>query len=478
MDKLSYKLIIDKINKRHVDLLHLMLESNKPILLTTLMNYCKVSMRTIKSDFEFFKEMFPDNIYFTKYHGHLAIELIGTLDPIEEYQKSLIENNPLFLVIENSFFSEHETVDSLAEELFISSSTLRKYLNHLKNVLSDYDLSLNLNPIQITGNEFNIRFFYFSYFEQHPEARKLNVLSAEKTAYNTISLLTERFKKILTIDYHRLTNWQIIVEHRLAQKRYVHFDETVYLNYCNDQAFIMLHEALQETFSEHILGELNKHEMLYSYLIILDTVLYDKEAYFFVNDFFERLIVFEPMTTAFFKESNLPFSSHMELKTMLQAFLANLTALTDLTPLFQKNDAQLTIFAKEKYPEIMNRWLSLLNIYSTFVYKEEVAVSLTILTIANIKRNKRVLLSLSGTPATINYYKILVEKLLPREVDLLCHSNQPLDNSLIKKMEIDLCIYNYKPEAPITFCKTVDISKMSLKSELEKPELTSYFYSL
>ncbi|MDN6840552.1 MAG: helix-turn-helix domain-containing protein, partial [Tetragenococcus halophilus] len=61
-------------------------------------------------------------------------------------------------------------IDDLADELFVSRSTLQSDINDVRNIVKKYHLSLEQKPnygIKITGNEMDIRFCISEYVFNH-----------------------------------------------------------------------------------------------------------------------------------------------------------------------------------------------------------------------------------------------------------------------------------------------------------------------
>lgn len=94
-------------------------------------------------------------------------------------------------------YDETKTVFELAEELYISSSTLFRLIKKLNLSLADYYVQVQTNPCKlISENEESIRYFYISYFSE----RYNNLEWPFKTINQTIfeQLLTFIAKKTIS----------------------------------------------------------------------------------------------------------------------------------------------------------------------------------------------------------------------------------------------------------------------------------------
>lgn len=85
---------------------------------------------------------------------------------IDVFQRSIFKTSPAFQLLELIFLNERYTSSELEELLFISASSLSRLVTQTKNVLAQYQLSLNTNPFKVTGDEALIRRFYSMFFKE------------------------------------------------------------------------------------------------------------------------------------------------------------------------------------------------------------------------------------------------------------------------------------------------------------------------
>lgn len=118
---------------------------------------------------------------------------------VEYLYETILSNSTEFKIIETVFFDKTHTVDSLAEKLYLSTSTVRRLIKRINEALVSEDFSISLTPLKIVGNETNICNFIIYYISEKYTGRKkpfsriqLNVLdkmfiSATKSNGHTVN---------------------------------------------------------------------------------------------------------------------------------------------------------------------------------------------------------------------------------------------------------------------------------------------------
>ncbi|MBO0441229.1 helix-turn-helix domain-containing protein [Candidatus Enterococcus ikei] len=464
MNKIGYNLLIDASTKRKITVLNLLLESDLPLLMSELAQICKVSPKTLRRDAQSLVELFPESVVFE--NSSLFLNTAVDINPVLSYIEDEVKNNILFSIVEDTFYGRSETIDYLSEKFFIAESTLRKHLSILKEVLDEFDLTLSLSPIEILGDEINIRYFYFHFFEQvadfshnsYPEQKQADL-------YALLRNLTHTYGLILNVDYHRLIRWLAVSEQRIKQNKLVYLKQEIHEKYAKNDVFLVLKNAINQTLNANIYSRINDAEIIFSFLISLDTIVYDEKSYFLPNSFLSEMESFEHLATEFFQYSNLSYSLNVELKAIIKAFLVNEQALQELSPLFQKNNSDFKLLMEKKYPKTIALWNDILKNHDDFLYKEDLAASLTSLTEAKVNRRSKVLFALSGTSAETTYYKYLAHKYVPKTAELSFIFNQPIDNNLIERLDIDICICNFPLPPSSLNCTFFKFSSVPLDRE-------------
>ncbi|WP_317913448.1 helix-turn-helix domain-containing protein [Carnobacterium maltaromaticum] len=481
MNDLTLKLLIDKSVKRKVHILSFLLESPTAVPIVELEILCGVSIKTLQQDIAYLIEMLPENLRIVIRNKQNALENVGENIRIHEFVNYLVKNNPLFSVIEAIFEGKKQSVLRVAEELFITEATLRKHLVILKKVLTEYNLTLTTVPLEIIGSEIDIRFFYFHYFRHAHTKAQLEIPDELDNFFNEGLIQTEKAKANLNLDYQQMIYWFTITNKRRAQKKYVSLDEGLILKYANNRGYLNFSNNVQKLFETNtikIIEELNDQEMLYSYILLFSVIFYDGDSggYYFTDDFYRDLDAFDELVESYFVQSKLIFSLNMEFNVIVKAFLMNVTLLNDLSPMFQKVSSQLRRLAEEKYPETLINWLDLLKEKAQFTYPYDVAVSLTLLTAAKARSHKRVLFCFTGETTSLSYLKTRALRTVPNEMEVHFYFNHTLDDILLKKGDVDICVFNFQPLHPLSFSQLIQLSV--LPSEAEWAELLLQLHTL
>jgi len=111
------------------------------------------------------RSSFPDLIFHSSTNG---IRIINTDDSdIEMVYHHFFKHSTHFSILEFIFFNEGCDTDSICKEFYISSSSLYRIIRHINKIIKkQYRFEISLNPVRITGNEIDIRYFFAQYFSE------------------------------------------------------------------------------------------------------------------------------------------------------------------------------------------------------------------------------------------------------------------------------------------------------------------------
>ncbi|MDA9470585.1 helix-turn-helix domain-containing protein [Enterococcus sp. 5H] len=447
MDNLHFSLINDQATKRRIRILVKISETSSPLDVQLLIKELNIHKSTFYSDYNFLIATFPDTICLIEFKNKTVLKRIADSSIIKENIKKLLNDQPLPIIIESIFNGSLETITHYCEKLYISVSSIRQLLTLLKKVLKEFDLTISTNPINIIGNEISIRYFYFQYFRYTQE--NLSIFSNSSHLdfiYHIIREISIDYGSVLSTDYYRLSHWLLIVETRINQGHTVSISSDTFNFYKDKDSFIRFKKAVNRYFFPSKLREkITPSEILFAYLIRLDSLTYEDPKYYFTDDYYIELKKFEKLTSLFFKQAKLSIASHNVLKNILEAFLVNLTNLSNLSPLFQTTSSQLLNLAQKKHPNTLKLWTEILISDGTFLYPDQLAVKLTLITSAKMQvlTKKNILFSLTGDPSTIIYYREMARKNVPKDMNCFFLFNQPLTEDILYHLNIDICIFNF-----------------------------------
>lgn len=469
MDSLGYELIVDKVIRRKINFLHAI--KSEPKTIAELADILNVSVKTILNTVQELKNELPSDIFLEVIDSRVLYLKIHNYFSFSHYIKSLLNNNPLFPVIESIFRGESKNIEDYAEEIFISERTLRTYLSVLKQNLASYNLSLSKKPLDIIGNEADIRYFYFNYFRY---AHEQPVSDTQKdNAIATYKILDSLAKKqgiVLHVDYYRLLSWLQIFEQRILQGHTLTLSPEIISKYSQTESFRIFENGFTHYFEANtILKNISKSEFVYAFVVRLNSVIYEDDTVFFMADYTKYINEFDFIVNQFLTLQNVHPTLHANLKIKIQCFLTNLLFLTDITPLFQKTNTELNNQVSHKYKTTLDTWKSLLNENQKWLFPEDIAVNLSLITATHLKLNeykeKKILIALSGEPAALNYFTTIAKKTLPKKLDCFFIFNKPITDNLLETLSIDICVYNFTPLEPLSATTLIRLSDTPTQDE-------------
>lgn len=471
MNQLGYNLLIDKGIKRRIMMLINLVGSTMPLSLDYLAELSGASKRTLLFDISHFNE---ENLFEMQITKNDRNELTLTYkNPmlIPEYIDTISKDSPLFTIIESCFSGHVKSIEETADDLFLSITSLKKYLTILKRVLKNFDLQLQLSPLEITGNESAIRYFYFHYFRYANDHYNLLIREDQSISVHKVAnILVTDFGLVLNIDYNRLLTWLVVFEQRIKLGRFTYISEDIIEKHRLSPSYIKFKNAFLFSFhANQYLNNLPESELIYAFITRLDTIYYETKAAYFMEDYSHNLLKYETCINDFFRLNNLHVGINIDLKTALQAYLSNTESLSDLTSHFQQINEELLLQVKEHHSSMHTDWHELLieNKFN-FQYPLDIAAKLTLITVSFLKNNrktKKILFSFTGEPAALIFYKSVAIRVIPSDMEAIFIFNESINDHLIKKRSIDLCVHNYVLQEEITLCKSIKLSNVPKENE-------------
>lgn len=472
MNRLSYQLIIDKRIKRQISIMSILSIAKYPVTFEELSEKIGVTERTLSDDVKNLIDQLPEEIEI-QLIPKVGINLVWKSSYLlSDFISKLADNNPIFEIIENLFLGVEKNVEDYASHLFLSESTLKKKLSILKKVLKTYYLDLSLRPLKIIGSEFNIRGFFFAYFR---DTKKSSFVSPQKKQLVIQTSIVESLKLnydfALHSDYRRALHWLIITEQRILSNQPVIINPSLIAEQQKKESYIRFKKIYTQQIATSLnLGILSEDEIVFAYLVRLDTVVYTQNSDPALIMMYEEIIPDKIMADFLAKYAgvfNLSTASDCELIQSTKAFLSNIFLLTKLSPLFQKNSFELNQKIKTLHSFTYSKCIDLITTTEFFKfinikYIEDVAASLTLVIAAHIyEKNligKKILFSLTGESTYLNYFIMLSNCFLPRNLDIIFSFNERITNNLLTEKEVDLWVHNYPIDYVLQDCVSFQIS--------------------
>lgn len=226
------------MNTRMQRIIQLLMNTDELQTSTELATTLQVSSKTVQNDVKELNKVLESNIAFIKsYRGKGYLLQINDdekfkclLKSFSEKDDQIIPTEPeeriQFLMEKLLLQASYLKMDDLADELFISRSTLQSDINDIRNIVKKYGLSLEQKPnygIRITGNEMEIRFCISEYVFNHKSnfidqsTELIEILPKEELVWVRDSILSNLRKYSIVITDISLNN--LITHIAIACKR-------------------------------------------------------------------------------------------------------------------------------------------------------------------------------------------------------------------------------------------------------------------
>lgn len=230
----------------------------------------QVSSKTIRNHIKELNQLLDDDIAFIEsYRGKgYRIKIINE-DGFKDFLEEVIqENNQVvptepedrvqFLLEKLLLQSSYIKMDDLAEELFISRSTLQNDLKNVRKNLESYDLYLDQKPnygIRVYGEEMKMRFFISEHiFNQNsklvePTTEWLEILPKDEIEYirNVILNKLRKHKTVINdISLHNLITHLAIACRRIREKQIIEIYQEELSKVTDKKEYTIAKEIVEE----------------------------------------------------------------------------------------------------------------------------------------------------------------------------------------------------------------------------------------
>lgn len=460
MNQFCLNIIADKKIRRQLHLVERIYASQYPISLEEIANEFDISVRTLERDISEISTVDKDFIIQHKAVGY-EIESHSLIDDL---LSEISEQSPLFIIIQNIFEEIFLDVNEWADELFISSSALTRYLNGFKKILKDFDLTLSYYPIKIEGSEVNIRYFFFYFFystndisEKYRPGQELFDIFEKNYNYFIENTHIEGY-----IQHRSLLYWIMVMNKRLEQGHHVVISEEIKEKQMQSLTYEYIAKLAHEIITTVRLSNITEDEIAFMDMLLLDNYIYKEGV---AGPIEERLYPFltkelHALVNDFFVDAKLEKPSDDTLYIFV-FYIRNILLLSELTPLFQKNFFEVNQFVKSTHYALFKQWMDKVSSSSIPEFKnihhmEDVCANLTLFTIyANsqtLQHTSHILFSFDGKTAYLNYLEVFVGNFIGGNKKMTFISNQHITNELAKQLHVDLVVTNYKETSQTFDC--------------------------
>ena len=164
MKNFQMAFITSATTNRWLKLLNL-LERHKTLSNRELSEAVQRSRRTIIYDIEELRSYFGDTLMIESTPNGYSFHEVRPKEYIE-LKRALLQNEPLFAILEHQFKGEYRSVSEWAAYFYVSESSLLRYLSLFEKALVPFQLSVDHKNFRLIGSETDIRkFFHTFYYE-------------------------------------------------------------------------------------------------------------------------------------------------------------------------------------------------------------------------------------------------------------------------------------------------------------------------
>lgn len=442
------------MNKQTIRTLRILnkFEHQASITLNDFSEVLNIPIRTIIKDIQEIKNIFNESVDLetspSGYHFRISDDI-----RYKESKQSLLQNEPLFIIIENIFFGHLYNIPELSDQLHLSESTLLRYLKKAQSFLSEFQIKFKTSPIDFHGNEINIRYFFHSFYSDSDitphtvfptlEVKEITAKITEKITLKECAPITfESFNYHLYITLIRFFNGNTI--DKLP-------DNLVIL----DNKKIQLYsEVMKQTILQYFDSDLSSEEKKYIYLVTLyNRSVFDKESEQIFQSLQPNPKQIEEWTNQFLE---LAFDTEQEKSTYslyIRSFFFSTHLKYRLSPILLQNLADITLYSKQNFScEYQRNEAFIRNILGktydlTMRQIEGISTSLTLLThtllLVRATPSKEIIFLLEGNSYIHELIQATAIKYLGHTHRLYFPNRHDTDIDMIRTKKFDVLVTNY-----------------------------------
>ncbi|OTN75894.1 hypothetical protein A5886_000970 [Enterococcus sp. 8G7_MSG3316] len=162
MKNFQLNFVSDKVKLRLIQILN-ELEYHPLCSTQRLTTVTKNTARTIITDINYLRDYLDKSAHITSSKQGYTLNIHNSEEYIDK-KSSILEDEPLFIILERIFFNELLSIYEWADYFHVSESTMIKYLKSITNEVKAFNITLDLYPVNLIGSEADIRYFYFAFY--------------------------------------------------------------------------------------------------------------------------------------------------------------------------------------------------------------------------------------------------------------------------------------------------------------------------
>ncbi|MEB8401535.1 helix-turn-helix domain-containing protein [Enterococcus casseliflavus] len=388
MENLQLKFITNKVTIRWLKILD-MLERSRVCSSKQIADSLKIGIRTISTDIREMREHFGSSVEISsEYVGYFFKEINPDLYHMRK--RELIKGEVLFIVLKSILNGNLHTFEEWAFKFHLSESTMKRYLMSAEETLQEYELKFALTPVDLLGEEANIRkFFKDFYYEVEIVPHTLLPIDQMRKFIEQYTNLNQ-FKFNTNISQSDFSYYLYIMIQRIKSKRHLKTNKPMNVFVYSEHEKNFFNALDTYVYSEEgVIIPQEEKKILYLYCACQRTIndierekdfcnQFDKEmslkkvSYSFLSIYDEKLYLMNP-----------------DLSYYVHSFFTAIQNLDNIHPIFNRNVTGINEFSNSAYPEGMKiayqfikKNCAVLNVSTKFI--DDIVANL-VLTVESIK---------------------------------------------------------------------------------------------
>ncbi len=292
--------LLTNSEKRRLQFVEILSNRENWMTLSNLGDELNCSDRVLKDDMTYFRENFSAFEIESSYRG---VRLVFKQDKgLKFLYRKILSESTVYHLLEIIFLYENKTITDLANMLFVSPSTLYRMIDQINDRVMEFGFKIETSPCRVTGQEENIRYFYYQYFfekyshlywpfetiDEKAVDQLLNFfidftqIPADFAFYNVFKTVTMinliRYKNGHEVNTKDITiNFDEIIPHlEIYAENFQHFEEALQLNVDSDLIHQLFTPYVQEGFSlsvERMFEKAETNQKLANEITLLEDIL-------------------------------------------------------------------------------------------------------------------------------------------------------------------------------------------------------------
>lgn len=453
MRQLQMDFVMNSMTSRWLRILNT-IEKEPTFTLVSLSERLAVSQRTLVKDINQIRQYFDDSIdlqarpvgFHFKERKHMCY-LDKKID--------LVDSEILFEVMGQVFKGDLKTVQELAHVYNYGESTFRRFLTRTEKALKGYDLHFSLKPVELIGNEENIRKFFFDFYYM-----------GEHTQY-TIRPPKELHSLVLNQFSEQLGHYEIgtglppsavyfllyLMICRIQQNQYVSIVPWVKEQVEKEKDFQLLYSLQDQLFQEFGVT-VPKEEFVWLYLVfVTQRTINNREQERRFYERYNRWPSVKKLAENYFSDPQFDDWDRKSLTDYLTSFLVSKSLTQIIHPIWNKQQIEEVDRVKNEYSETYQENYQFLKKYQRVLkfpanYFEDIVVGFTLFSTLLVKAyqpRKRIIFLLEGDALTVQEIRQNAIQHLEKSHHLLFLQLKELTMEQVISESIDLVVTNYRP---------------------------------